>query len=59
MNSKKKADFNEEKDRRLKVRTLAAECAEHARLLDDAEPCDDGRAGMVFGRRKSDKQSRY
>ncbi len=59
MSQKKKADFNEEKDRRLKIRTLAAECAEHARLLDDTEPCDDGRAGTVYGRRKDDKQFRH
>jgi hypothetical protein len=56
MSHKKKSEFNEEQDRRLKIRTLAAECAEHARLSDDSEPCDDGRAGVAFGRRKDDKQ---
>ncbi len=55
MNNRKKTDFNDERDRRLKIRTLAIECAEHARLSDDAEPCDDGRAGVIFGRRKTDK----
>jgi hypothetical protein len=58
MNHKKESEFNEEKDRRLKIRTLAVECAEHARLSDDSEPCDDGRAGRIFGRRKEDKQYR-
>lgn len=48
-------EFNEENDRRLKIRTLAVECAEHARFLDEAEPCDDGRAGVVMGKRKHDR----
>ncbi len=54
MDKKGKSDINEIWDRRLKIRTLAVECAEHARLRDDAEPCDDGRAGTTHRRRKGD-----
>ncbi len=41
-------------ERRKKLCTLAPEWAEHARLYDDGEPCDDGRQVYDLGRRAED-----
>jgi len=46
---------NQDKDRRLPICTLAAEWAEHARFDREDEPCDDGRAGHVCGRREGEE----
>jgi hypothetical protein len=41
-------------ERRKPVCLLAPEWAEHARLSEDAEICDDGRQGVSCGNRKDD-----
>ena len=41
-------------DRRIKVCLHAPEWAEHARLDEDDEPCDDGRAGISCGSRRGE-----
>ncbi len=42
-------------DRRLPVCMFANEWAEHARFYREDEPCDDGRAGHVCGRREGEE----
>jgi hypothetical protein len=44
----------EDQDRRLPPCTHAAEWAEHARFYEEDEPCYDGRAGTICGRRKGE-----
>ena len=41
-------------DRRIPTCTYAPEWAEHARFYREDEPCDDGRAGTMCGRRKGE-----
>jgi hypothetical protein len=44
-----------ENDRRMEVCDYAPEWAEHARLYDDNDPCEDGRAGLtVCGKREGE-----
>jgi hypothetical protein len=49
----KKQD-EEKNDRRLPICEKAPEWAEHHRLQDEDQPCEDGRGGNIFGRRKDD-----
>jgi len=42
-------------DRRKPVCQFAPEWAEHARMTEDYEVCDDGRQGVVCGNRKDEK----
>jgi hypothetical protein len=41
-------------ERRKPVCLLAPEWAEHARMSEDAEICDDGRQGVSCGNREGD-----
>jgi hypothetical protein len=55
METEKEKEFGEEKnDRRKPVCEKAPEWAEHHRLKDEDQPCEDGRRGNIFGRRKDD-----
>jgi len=48
-------EFGEESDRRIEQCEYAPEWAEHARLYEDNDPCDDGRAGLtVCGKREGE-----
>jgi hypothetical protein len=55
MENENKSGGNQEIDRRLPSCTLAAEWAEHARSYLEDEPCDDGRAGHICGRREGEE----
>jgi hypothetical protein len=55
MEDENKSGGNQEIDRRLPPCTLAAEWAEHARSYLEDEPCDDGRAGHICGRRDGEE----
>lgn len=46
--------IKKDEDRRLPVCTYAPEWAEHARFYQEDEPCDDGRAGTMCGRREGE-----
>jgi hypothetical protein len=48
-------EFGEENDRRIEPCEYAPEWAEHARLYEDNDPCEDGRAGLtVCGKREGE-----
>ncbi len=50
----KDGEINKGEDRRLPPCTYAPEWAEHARSYQGDEPCDDGRAGQMCGKRKEE-----
>ena len=50
------AKFTDGGDRRLPPCRYAAEWGEHARFHREDEPCDDGRAGTMCGRRKGEDE---
>jgi hypothetical protein len=54
MEEKKKAEFNQKIDRRIKKCQKAPEWAEHARFEEHDEPCEDGRAGVICGNREGE-----
>jgi hypothetical protein len=54
MEEKESMLLRKEEDRRLPSCTYASEWAEHARSYLEDEPCDDGRAGTVCGRREEE-----
>jgi hypothetical protein len=54
MEEKERKPLSKEEDRRLPPCTYASEWAEHARSYREDEPCDDGRAGTVCGRREEE-----
>jgi hypothetical protein len=55
-NKQEKSPNNgDEDDRRIEQCGYAPEWAEHARLYEDNDPCDDGRAGLtVCGKREGE-----
>ena len=55
MEEKEKEPLVETQDRRLPPCIYAAEWAEHARAYREDEPCDDGRAKTVCGRREHEE----